>query len=102
MFLGLITSLLSPQFAEVSDGGDLPCSAFLSPLSALTALLTVFRPSVASGYHTLTLDAIAPAAADTSSDLPEVVSSVLGGFYDIMEGDGGYDWLGFLCLYYPP
>ncbi|XP_029607583.1 treslin-like isoform X3 [Salmo trutta] len=76
------------MFAEVSDGGDLPCSAFLSPLSALTALLTVFRPSVASGYHTLTLDAIAPAAADTSSDLPEVVSSVLGGFYDIMEGDG--------------
>ncbi|XP_038855069.1 treslin [Salvelinus namaycush] len=76
------------MFAEVSDGGDLPCSAFLSPLSALTALLTVLRPSVASGYHTLTLDVIAPAAADTSSDLPEVVSSVLGGFYDIMEGDG--------------
>ncbi|XP_031688892.1 treslin isoform X2 [Oncorhynchus kisutch] len=76
------------MFAEVSDGGDLPCSAFLSPLSALTALLTVLRPSVASGYHTLTMDIIAPAAADNSSDLPEIVSSVLGGFYDIMEGDG--------------
>ncbi|CAB1331720.1 unnamed protein product, partial [Coregonus sp. 'balchen'] len=76
------------MFAEVSDGGDLPCSAFLSPLSALTALLTILRPSVASGDHTLTLDVIAPAAADTSSDLPEVVSSVLGMFYDIMEGDG--------------
>lgn len=70
----------------MSDSG-LVSSAVLSPLSHVTALLTVLRPRVTHNNELLTADVVAPAAAETSSDLPDVVSSVLGVVYDIMEED---------------
>ncbi|XP_053174522.1 treslin [Scomber japonicus] len=75
------------MFAEVSDSG-LVSSAVLSPLSHFTALLTVLQPRITQNDQLLTADIVAPAAAETSSDLPDVVSSVLGVVYDIMEEDG--------------
>ncbi|XP_028971149.2 treslin isoform X2 [Esox lucius] len=73
------------MFAEVSDGGDLPRSAVLSPLSALTALLTILDPAITHSSSCMNLYGPAEAAADTLSGLPEVVSSVLGLAYDVME-----------------
>ncbi|XP_062276803.1 treslin [Scomber scombrus] len=75
------------MFAEVGDSG-LVSSAVLSPLSHFTALLTVLQPRITQNDQLLTADIVAPAAAETSSDLPDVVSSVLGVVYDIMEEDG--------------
>ena len=71
----------------MSDSG-LVSSAVLSPLSHFTALLTVLQPRITQNDQLLTADIVAPAAAETSSDLPDVVSSVLGVVYDIMEEDG--------------
>ncbi|KAJ3595855.1 hypothetical protein NHX12_002267 [Muraenolepis orangiensis] len=70
-------------FAEVNDG-HLVCMAILSPLSACTALLTVSRPDC----QLLSTHAVASAPEHTSAELPEVVSSVLGVVYDIMEKEG--------------
>ncbi|XP_069019576.1 treslin [Embiotoca jacksoni] len=70
------------MLAEVNDSG-LVRSAVLSPLSHSTALLTVLQPD-----QLPTTDIIAPATAETSADLPDVVSSVLGVVYDIMKEDG--------------
>ncbi|KAM4619161.1 treslin [Polymixia lowei] len=72
------------MFAEVNDG-DLVCSAVLSPMSAFTALLTVLRPGITQDHQLLGADVITPATTNTSADLPDVVSSVLGVVYDIME-----------------
>ncbi|KAL0967940.1 hypothetical protein UPYG_G00260130 [Umbra pygmaea] len=75
------------MFAEVTDG-DLPRSAVLSPLSALTALLTVLQPGVALDVQALPAGTRASAEVDTWSDLPEVVSSVLSLVYDMVEESG--------------
>lgn len=39
----------------------------------------------------MTTEIIAPATAETPADLPDVVSSVLGLVYDIMNEDGDGD-----------
>ncbi|XP_046890663.1 treslin isoform X2 [Hypomesus transpacificus] len=72
------------MFAEVRASG-LICSAVLSPLSSFTALLTVFHPALIHNNNVLSADVIAP---DAPADLPEVVSSVLGVVYDIMDREG--------------
>lgn len=76
-----------PQLAEVNHNG-LVCSAVLSPLSSSTALLSILQPVITQPNQLLTAEVIAPASAETSADLPDVVSSVLGVVYDIMKQDG--------------
>lgn len=76
-----------PQLSEVNDNG-LACSAVLSPLSHATALLTVLQSGIARHDQFLTTEIIAPATTESSAELPDVVSSVLGVVYDIMEEDG--------------
>lgn len=71
------------QLAEVNVGG-LVCSAVLSPLSHSTALLTVLQPEIPQQNQLLKTNAEAP---QTTTDLPDVVSSVLGVVYDIMNND---------------
>lgn len=80
-------SVLLPQLSEVKDRG-LVSSAVLSPLSHSTALLTVLQPGITQHEPWLAVETSGPAAADGSADLPDVVSSVLGVVYDIMEEDG--------------
>ncbi|XP_018541184.2 LOW QUALITY PROTEIN: treslin [Lates calcarifer] len=77
------------MLAEVNDSG-LVCSAVLSPLSYSTALLTILQPGITQHNPLLTAETVAPATADTSADLPDVVSSVLGVVYEIMEEDGDH------------
>lgn len=77
---------LFPQFAEVKDNGLL-YSAVFSPLSSSTALLTILQPVVAQREQFLTTEMFAPVTAETSPDLPDVVNSVLGVVYDIMNKD---------------
>ncbi|XP_074532961.1 treslin isoform X2 [Halichoeres trimaculatus] len=74
------------MLSEVNICG-LVCSAVLSPLSHSSALLTVLQPEITQ-LQFPSSENIAPATADTSADLPEVVSSVLGVVYDMMEKDG--------------
>ncbi|XP_034089220.1 treslin isoform X3 [Gymnodraco acuticeps] len=76
------------MLSEVKDNG-LVYSAVLSPLSHTTALLTILQSGVAQNEQILTSEILAPATSETSADLPDVVSSVLGVVYDIMEEDGG-------------
>lgn len=89
LFLSLLIffSHVVPQLADVNDS-SLVCSAVLSPMSHSTALLTILQPGVTQANTVLTAENIAPATTDTSADLPDVVSSVLGVVYDIMEEDG--------------
>lgn len=72
------------------------CSAVLSPLSPCTALLTILQPGVSHftqfSQRPLTTDA----TADGLAELPDVVSSVLGVVYDMMEEDGKVCCLLFL------
>lgn len=75
------------MLSEVKDSG-LVYSAVLSPLSHTTALLTILQSGVTQNDQILTSEIIAPATSETSADLPDVVSSVLGVVYDIMEEDG--------------
>jgi len=75
------------------DDGHLACMAILSPLSARTALLTVSWPD--SRLLGSTPQAVAPEHAGT--ELPEVVSSVLGVVYDIMEKEGDGERLWHRC-----
>ncbi|XP_030281197.1 treslin [Sparus aurata] len=75
------------MLSEVNDSG-LVCSAVLSPLSHSTALLTVLQSGITQQNQFLTTEIIAPATAETSAELPDVVSSVLGVVYNIMEEDG--------------
>ncbi|XP_008408979.1 treslin isoform X2 [Poecilia reticulata] len=91
-FLPLFTQLsaLSLQMiAEVSHSG-LSCPAVFSPLSQSTALLTVFQPILLQHDKLLktNVSTPTPVATETSADLPEVVNSVLGMVYDIMNQDG--------------
>ncbi|KAK2842631.1 hypothetical protein Q5P01_012831 [Channa striata] len=75
------------MLAEVNDS-SLVCTAVLSPMSHSTALLTILQPGITQQNQLLTPETIAPAKAETSPDLPDVVSSVLKVVYDIMEKDG--------------
>ncbi len=75
------------QLSEVNDRGVVS-SAVLSPLSHATALLTVLHTGISQHNQFLTSEIIAPATAESSTELPDVVSSVLGVVYDIMEEDG--------------
>ncbi|XP_024136869.1 treslin isoform X2 [Oryzias melastigma] len=76
-----LSSLGSNMLAEVNVSG-LECSAVLSPLSHSTALLTVLQPEIPQHHQLLKTPA---GAAQTSTELPAVVSSVLGVVYDIMN-----------------
>jgi len=78
---------LFSQLAEVNDNG-LVCSAVFSPQSHSTALLTILQPMVVRPDQLLGTKVIAPVTAETSADLPDVVSSVLGVVYDTMNKDG--------------
>ncbi|RVE71364.1 hypothetical protein OJAV_G00050930 [Oryzias javanicus] len=69
------------MLAEVAVCG-LVCSAVLSPLSHSTALLTILQPEIPQHRQLLKTHA---GAAQTSTELPDVVSSVLGVVYDIMN-----------------
>nr|XP_019934839.1 PREDICTED: treslin [Paralichthys olivaceus] len=75
------------MLADVIDSG-LVCSAVLSPMSHSTAMLTILQPGVTQHDTLLTTENIDSSTAETSTDLPDVVSSVLGVVYDIMEKDG--------------
>lgn len=83
------------QLSEVNVCGLL-CSAVLSPLSPSTALLTILQPGVSHftqfTQHPLTADT----TADGLAELPDVVSSVLGVVYDMMQEDGRVCCLLFL------
>lgn len=57
-------------------------------MSHSTALLTVLHSGVTQHDQYLTTEINAPATAESSTELPDVVSSVLGVVYDIMEEDG--------------
>lgn len=74
----------SAMLAEVSEGGVL-CSAVLSVLSSCMAQLTVLQPLVTQEDQLLPADLVSLDTTDISSDLPDVVSSVLNVMYDIME-----------------
>uniref|UniRef100_A0A672IZC1 Uncharacterized protein n=1 Tax=Salarias fasciatus TaxID=181472 RepID=A0A672IZC1_SALFA len=77
--------------AAMNDRG-LVCSAVLSPLSHFTARLTVLQPAAPQPDRRLAAGVVAPATPETSAELPDVVSSVLGVVYKIMEdGDGSSD-----------
>ncbi|XP_051808511.1 treslin isoform X2 [Acanthochromis polyacanthus] len=72
--------------AEVNVNG-LMCPAVVSPSSHSTALLTIFQPLITQPHQILTTENIAFTTTETSADLPDVVSSVLGVVYDIMKED---------------
>ncbi|XP_013888143.1 treslin isoform X2 [Austrofundulus limnaeus] len=74
------------MLAEVKDNGLL-YSAVFSPLSPSTALLTILQPVVTQRDQFLRTEMIAPVTAETPPDLPDVVNSVLGVIYDIMNKD---------------
>ncbi|XP_077067019.1 treslin isoform X2 [Siphateles boraxobius] len=76
----------SAMLAEVSEGGVL-CSAVLSVLSSCMAQLTVLQPLVTQEDQLLPADLVSLDTTDISSDLPDVVSSVLNVMYDIMEDE---------------
>ncbi|CAM4734760.1 unnamed protein product [Leuciscus chuanchicus] len=76
----------SAMLAEVSEGGVL-CSAVLSVLSSCMAQLTVLQPLVTQEDRLLPADIVSLDTTDISSDLPDVVSSVLNVMYDIMEDE---------------
>lgn len=79
-----IFSLLT-QLAEVSEGGVV-CSAVLYVLSSCMAQLTVLQPLVTQEDQLLPTH-VPLDCTDISSDLPDVVSSVLNVMYDIMEDE---------------
>lgn len=83
------------QLSEVKVCGLL-CSAVLSPLAPCTALLTVLQPGVSHFSQFTQQPLSARATADGLAELPDVVSSVLGVVYDMMEEDGKVCCLLFL------
>ncbi|KAM4572952.1 treslin [Odontesthes bonariensis] len=87
LLLKELSALGLHMLAEVNDNG-LVCSAVFSPLSHSTALLTILQPMAVQPDQLLRTEAIASVTAETSADLPDVVSSVLGVVYDIMNEDG--------------
>uniref|UniRef100_A0A8C1W603 Treslin N-terminal domain-containing protein n=1 Tax=Cyprinus carpio TaxID=7962 RepID=A0A8C1W603_CYPCA len=75
------------MLADVSEGGVV-CSAVLLVLSSCTAQLTVLQPLVTQEDQLLPTDLVSlDTTEDLSSDLPDVVSSVLNVMYDIMEDE---------------
>uniref|UniRef100_A0A8C2KAU1 Treslin N-terminal domain-containing protein n=1 Tax=Cyprinus carpio TaxID=7962 RepID=A0A8C2KAU1_CYPCA len=75
------------MLADVSEGGVV-CSAVLLVLSSCTAQLTVLQPLVTQEDQLLPTDLVfLDTTEDLSSDLPDVVSSVLNVMYDIMEDE---------------
>ncbi|XP_023198921.1 treslin isoform X2 [Xiphophorus maculatus] len=89
-FLPLFTQLSAlslHMLAEVSHSG-LSCPAVFSPLSHSTALLTILQPIVIQHDQLLKTNISSPVEMETSADLPDVVNSVLGVVYDIMNQDG--------------
>ncbi|XP_059392942.1 treslin-like isoform X1 [Carassius carassius] len=76
----------SAMLAEVSEGGVV-CSGVLSVLSSCMAQLTVLRPLVSQEDQFLPTHVVPLDSTDISSDLPDVVSSVLNVMYDIMEDE---------------
>lgn len=74
----------------MNDGGLL-CTAVLSPLSPSAALLSLLHPDVAQ-HHLFLTDESSPTATEHSpTELPDVVSRVLGVVYDIMDHSNGVD-----------
>ncbi|KAL1247593.1 hypothetical protein QQF64_022969 [Cirrhinus molitorella] len=76
----------SAMLADVSEGGVV-YSAVLSVLSSCTAQLAVFQPLVTQEDQPLSADLVSMDTTDISSDLPDVVSSVLNVMYDIMKDE---------------
>ncbi|XP_052399798.1 treslin [Carassius gibelio] len=77
----------SAMLADVSEGGVV-CSAVLLVLSSCTAQLTVLQPLVTQEDQLLPTDLVSlDTTNDLSSDLPDVVSSVLNVMFDIMEDE---------------
>ncbi|KAI4902695.1 hypothetical protein NFI96_028969 [Prochilodus magdalenae] len=88
-FQSLLKELSLQSFdmlAEVSEG-DLVRSAVLSVLSPTTALLSVLQPLNTQFDEVLDANLISSDTADTSADLPDIVSSVLNVMYDIMKDE---------------
>uniref|UniRef100_A0A8C1Q4I8 Treslin N-terminal domain-containing protein n=1 Tax=Cyprinus carpio TaxID=7962 RepID=A0A8C1Q4I8_CYPCA len=75
----------SAMLAEVSEGGVV-CSAVLYVLSSCMAQLTVLQPLVTQEDQLLPTH-VPLDCTDISSDLPDVVSSVLNVMYNIMEDE---------------
>ncbi|XP_016093133.1 treslin-like isoform X2 [Sinocyclocheilus grahami] len=74
------------MLAEMSEGGEVG-SAVLSVLSSCMAQLTVLQPLVSQEDQLLPAHVVPLDSTDISSDLPDVVSSVLNVMYDIMEDE---------------
>ncbi|XP_077568455.1 treslin [Stigmatopora nigra] len=75
------------MFAEVHHS-EMSTTAVLSPLSNCTGLLTLLQPNF--NRHQLHHNTeITSTASKISPDLPEVVNSVLGVVYDMLEEDNG-------------
>ncbi|XP_072242442.1 treslin [Leuresthes tenuis] len=87
LLLKELSALGLHMLAEVNDNGSV-CSAVFSPQSHSTALLTILQPTVVQPDQLPRTKVIVPVTAETSADLPDVVSSVLGVVYDIMNEDG--------------
>ncbi|XP_066525723.1 treslin [Hoplias malabaricus] len=74
------------MLAELSEGG-LVQSAVLSVLSPYTALLTVIHPMATRCKEVHNTNHFSSESEDNTTDLPDIVSSVLNVMYDIMEND---------------
>ncbi|XP_016425287.1 treslin-like isoform X2 [Sinocyclocheilus rhinocerous] len=76
----------SAMLAEMSEGGVVG-SAVLSVPSSCMAQLTVLQPLVSQEDQLLSAHMVPLDSTDISSDLPDVVSSVLNVMYAIMEDE---------------
>ncbi|XP_061630273.1 treslin isoform X2 [Phyllopteryx taeniolatus] len=75
------------MFGEVCHRGQ-SSSAVLFPLANFSALLTVLQPAITQHPHLHNTEIISTTStAEMSADVPEIVSSVLGVVYDMMEQD---------------
>ncbi|XP_077452629.1 treslin isoform X2 [Stigmatopora argus] len=77
------------MFAEVHHS-EMSTAAVLSPLSNFTGLLTLLQPNFNRHQHDHDIEITSTAGTrEISPDLPEVVNSVLGVVYDMLEEDNG-------------
>lgn len=74
----------------MNDRGLL-CTAILSPLSPSTALLSLLHPDVSQHHLVVASETGTTAPTPSSSQLPDVVNSVLGIVYDIMDDSDRMD-----------
>lgn len=74
----------------MNDGGLL-CTAVLAPLSPSAALLSLLHPDVAQHHLFLTGESSPTSTERSPTQLPDVVSSVLGVVYDIMDDSDRVD-----------